>query len=1184
MTETAAASNATQVEESSGILAGLLPDVAAAVQRALVAAQEESTGPTRAILGVPDGAKASVIAALARLVEGPVVVISARPNHAATLFEDVQSWLSDDVERLLQRFPPRETVPYEHRSHDREAAHERLTVLTALAAGADPLILTDIQALGQRTSRPAGVLPELRVGGRLSLDEFVLALDAAGYRQASVVDEQGTFARRGGIMDVFPSTQAHPLRIELFGDEIDSLRRFDPRSQRSIETVQVASIDAATEAAFGPAGLAAGTEKLLISIRDGIGAMADAGQNDDTAERFARDLSLMEQDALPENLAFWTPFLAEGSFWEHLPPSSLVVWDEADDIQAHASELDELAQHARGELENRGEIPAGLPLPHMDAETVLAGLRERRPRVDLHRFGVDGAGTQTDAQTRRVGFQIADSYGGRLRELIEALRGMQTDGSRVVLTSQQAPRLAEVFSEYGLAVEERATLVEAPAAGMVTVVHASTPSGWRLPSAAGELILLSDTEIFGFQKQRRARPRTTAKHESFLEDLEPGDYVVHVEHGIAKFLGTVHEVVGGRELEYLELSYADSDRLLVPTDQLHRVQRYVGPSERAPTLTRLGTQQWARAKQRVRESVRELAEDLLQLYASRQVLPGIEHAPDTHWQMELEASFPYVETPDQARAVRDVKADMERSLPMDRIVVGDVGYGKTEVAVRGAFKAVGGGYQVAMLVPTTVLAQQHFKTFQERTAAFPVRVGMLSRFRTPQEQKEIVADVAAGKVDILVGTHRMLGKDVSFKNLGLLIIDEEQRFGVGHKETLKRLRQEVDVLTLSATPIPRTLHMAVTGIRDMSTIETPPEARLPITTYVMEADDQVVREAILREIERGGQVYFVHNRVRTIEAIARWLRELVPEAQFLVGHGQMPEVTLQRVMAQFIGLDISNVNTIVLHKAQLLGLAQMYQLRGRVGRGAQRAYAYLLYDRDHALTEVAQKRLQTVFDATELGAGFQIAQKDLEIRGAGNLLGAEQSGQIGAVGFELYTQLLSEAVEQAKARRERRKPVSTRRGPAVSVDLPVVAHLPPSYVDDVNARLQIYQRLAAVEDLSAVGEVEADLRDRFGDPPEPVLTLLQMVRLRCLAARLGAESLQTEEQAIVLRLVEGLTFPNESRVEQLPEGFSVGRTLLKFQPRRGQDDWLEALGAGLEQLGDLFPAGMEPLVTSDASS
>ncbi|HJN91193.1 MAG TPA: helicase-related protein, partial [Dehalococcoidia bacterium] len=539
-------------------------------------------------------------------------------------------------------------------------------------------------------------------------------------------------------------------------------------------------------------------------------------------------------------------------------------------------------------------------------------------------------------------------------------------------------------------------------------------------------------------------------------------------------------------------------------------------------------------------------------------------------------------------------------LPMDRIVVGDVGYGKTEVAVRGAFKAVGGGHQVAMLVPTTVLAQQHFKTFQERTAAFPLRVEMLSRFRSAREQREIVADVAAGKVDILVGTHRMLGKDVTFKNFGLVIIDEEQRFGVAHKERLKRLRQEVDVLTLSATPIPRTLHMAVTGIRDMSTIETPPEARLPITTYVMETDDQVVREAILREIERGGQVYFVHNRVRTIEAISRWLRELVPEAQFLIGHGQMPEEQLERVMTQFIegeadvlicttiiesGLDISNVNTIVLHKAQLLGLAQMYQLRGRVGRGAQRAYAYFLYDRDQALTEVAQKRLQTVFDATELGAGFQIAQKDLEIRGAGNLLGAEQSGQIGAVGFELYTQLLAEAVEQAKARRERRKPISRRRGPAVSVDLPIVAHLPLSYVEDVNARLQIYQRLAAVEESGAVGEVEADLRDRFGDPPGPVLTLLQMVRLRCISARLGAESLQTEEQAIVLRLAQGLTFANATRVGPLPEGFSVGRTLVKFQPRRGQDNWLQALEAGLDQLVALREdAGVEGEPASVASS
>ena len=905
----------------------------------------------------------------------------------------------------------------------------------------------------------------------------------------------------------------------------------------------------------------------------------------------------MERGALPRNLAFWTPFLAPSSVESHLPPDTLIVWDEADDIVAQARAVDEIATHARTELERRGAIPGNLPLPHLDATTLLSALDSRRPRIELHRFAVEGGfapegdAGDTPNSTSRVGFHAVDRYGGRLRELMDALRSMLDLGSRIVVASQQAPRLAEIFREYGLPLEESVQISQPPAPNKLSIVHTSVPSGWRLPADSrndnGETVLITDTEIFGFQKQRRAHTRRVTQHETFLDDLQPGDYVVHIEHGIARLVGTSHEKTGDREREYLKLAYADGDRLLVPTDQLHRLQRYIGPSERPPTLTRLGTQQWSRAKQRVRESVRELAEGLLDLYASRQVLDGIAHPSDGAWQMELEASFPYVETPDQARAVRDVKKDMESTLPMDRVVVGDVGYGKTEVAVRAAFKAVAGGRQVAMLVPTTVLAQQHYNTFTERMAAFPARIEMLSRFRTAQEQKVVVAELETGAVDILVGTHRILGRDVVFKDLGLLIIDEEQRFGVAHKEALKRLRQEVDVLTLSATPIPRTLHMALTGIRDMSPIETPPEERLPITTYVMETNDQVVREAILREVERGGQVFFVHNRVQSIEAVTNWLRKLVPEARFLVGHGQMPEHQLERMMKRFIndeadvlvcttiiesGLDIANVNTIIIHKSQLLGLAQMYQLRGRVDRGALRAYAYLLYDRDAALTETAQKRLQTIFDATELGAGFQIAQKDLEIRGAGNLLGAEQSGQIGAVGFELYTQLLTDSVEQVKARKDGRRPSSKRRGPSVAIDLPVVAHLPPSYIDDVNTRLQIYQRLAATESPESVDTIESDLRDRFGAPPPPVLTLLRTVRLRSLASRLGAESLQSEEGLIVLRLAEGLTFNRRQQRCPMPEGVTIGRTLLRYQIRRNRPNWLDVIEDVLKRLATLEAA------------
>jgi transcription-repair coupling factor (superfamily II helicase) len=582
----------------------------------------------------------------------------------------------------------------------------------------------------------------------------------------------------------------------------------------------------------------------------------------------------------------------------------------------------------------------------------------------------------------------------------------------------------------------------------------------------------------------------------------------------------------------------------------------------------------------VRRAVQDLAKELLELYAAREALPGHAFSPDTPWQHELEASFPYVETPDQLAAMREVKLDMERPRPMDRLVCGDVGYGKTEVAVRAAFKAVADGAQVAVLVPTTVLAQQHFQTFSRRLAAFPVRVEMLSRFRSEREQREIVQGLADGSIDIVIGTHRLLQKDVRFKNLGLVIVDEEQRFGVAHKERLKQMRREVDVLTLTATPIPRTLHMALSGIRDMSTIETPPEDRLPIKTYVTQFDERVVREAIIREIERGGQVYFVHNRVHNIEQVARKVRELVPEAEVLVAHGQMPEEQLERTMLRFVagdadvlvcttiiesGLDIPNVNTIIINQADRLGLSQLYQLRGRVGRGAVRAYAYLLYDRGRALSEAAQKRLQAIFEATELGAGFQIAMRDLEIRGAGNLLGAEQSGHIAAVGFDLYVRMLGEAVRrlQAVQRGEQPEPGDAQRPPVI-LDLPVSAFIPESYVPDLNVRLSVYQRMGEARTPEEVRALEEELKDRFGPPPRPVCELLFALTVRALARQARATAIQTEDGALVLRMEEGVDL-RAAGLAPAP-GLAVGHRMARLDLRVLGERWREALVQALERL------------------
>jgi transcription-repair coupling factor (superfamily II helicase) len=708
---------------------------------------------------------------------------------------------------------------------------------------------------------------------------------------------------------------------------------------------------------------------------------------------------------------------------------------------------------------------------------------------------------------------------------------------------------------------------EIPPKGSLTLVQGLLGEGWVI---ANETLLLTDAEVFGFIKQRRLVKRRPVPHHQFLIELTPGDYVVHVEHGIGKFAGVVRLGSDNGEKEYLLLKYAANDKLYVPTDQIERVNRYIGGGDHAPTLSRLGTQEWSRTKQKVRESVEEVAQELLALYAAREVVPGFSFSRDTVWQQELEASFPYVETPDQIEVQGQVKADMEKNKPMDRLVCGDVGYGKTEVAVRAAFKAVMDGKQVAILVPTTVLAQQHYSTFRERLEAFPVRIEVLSRFKTPREQQAIIEGLASGSVDICIGTHRLLQKDISFKNLGLLIIDEEQRFGVGHKEHLKKMRQEVDVLTLSATPIPRTLHMSLVGVRDMSTMETPPEQRLPIKTYVARYDERLIREAVLREMERNGQVFFVHNRVESIDYVADKLQSLIPEARIAIAHGRMPEAELERVMADFAqgksdilvtttiiesGLDMPNVNTLIVNRADRFGLTQLYQLRGRVGRGASLAYAYFLYEPGRMLTPTAEKRLKTIFEATELGAGFSIALKDLEIRGAGTLLGPRQSGHISAVGFSLYCRLLAEAVESQKARQagtpEKMRPSPL---PAPTLDLPLRAFIPEEYIADVETRLSLYQRLSRVDKLEQIETLKDEFSDRFGALPSEVQNLLYALKIKILAARAGIDSVTTEDGLIVIRLLEGMQFTPQQRELPLPDGVRMGVRQLSLS-YKGDKGW-----------------------------
>ena len=1148
-------------------------------------------GSARSIAGVSDAAKAAALAALVADERPPVLLLTGRPARAEVLAEEIAAWLgpsAGETPRVLL-FPERDALPYERLAPDRETVRDRLNAVVALAeerpcvvvasalAEERPcVVVASALALAQRTLSPDDVtraVLDLRPGQKLAMETFLRELGRLGYAMEPLVQESGEASRRGGIVDVFPPTERAPLRVEFFGDEIESIRTFSASTQRTSKAVD--------EARIVPA-----QELLPSAADDWLAPLSKLGLKkmpDEARERIEEELELLRDGASFKERDFYVQFLAPCSLLDHLPSGALLIVDEEADVQAAIEEAEAQGEATQKELEAAGEIPYGLP-PALETWPEARRQIEAAGRVlTLARWAMPEEGkAAADGDAVRLPFAGSGAFAGQLRKLAtEVAQGVQS-GQRFVIVSQQAERLAELLEEQDTHATVSGDLASPPP--NLSLVQGSLQEGWKLgadgpsPDGDGLLTLLTDSEVFGFVKQRRAPPKKAVNREAFLADLIQGAYVVHIDHGIGRFAGLIHRTIDGNEREYLELHYAEGDRLFVPTDQLDRVSRYIGPSDKHPAPTRLGAGDWQRAKQRARRAVAELAKGLLQLYASREVMPGYAYPPDTAWQAELDASFPYVETADQLAAINAVKHDMESPRPMDRLVCGDVGYGKTEVALRAAFKAVMDGKQVAILVPTTVLAQQHYNTFRERLAAFPVRIEVLSRLRSDAEQKRIVKSLPQGTTDIVIGTHRLLQKDIRFQELGLVVIDEEQRFGVANKEFLKEMRREVDVLTLSATPIPRTLYMALGGIRDMSTMETPPEERLPIKTYVSNADDRLVREAIARELERGGQVYFVHNRVHNIEMIAGKLRDLVPEASIGIGHGQMDERELARAMDDFThgrtdvlvcttiiesGLDIPNVNTIIINQADQLGLAQLYQLRGRVGRGAHRAYAYLLYEKNKRLTETATARLQTIFEATELGAGFQIAQRDLEIRGAGNLLGAEQSGYISAIGFDLYVKLLSGAVERMRALMRGETPPPESDESEVSIDLPLSAHLPPSYVPDLNLRLALYQRLSAADDPEAVDKISQEMVDRFGEPPPLALNLLYIVTLRSLSKLGGVQSIIADGATAVVKMEAGETLPAAALEESAPRGVRVGRTMLRVGLDEG---WQERLRRALKLL------------------
>jgi len=1058
-------------------------------------------GARGATLAVTTPAQAFVLAGLLRLgTRRPVLVVTPTGAGAAQLAHDLGVFTGNGTESAssVSVFPAWETLPFERVSPEVHTMGRRLQLLWELGGpdagdGTGPgIVVAPVKAVLQRlgpwrsAARPAVV----GRGDRIVVDELVAELVGLGYRRESIVEHRGELAVRGGIVDVFPSTADEPVRIDLWGDEVDRLTRFDVADQRSTDDLDRVEL-------YGCRELVA--DDAMRTRAAGLVGSAPWGRH-----QWDRIADGQQFDGMES----WLPWLVEGEelLCDLLGDDALVVLVEPRRVRDRAAELLDEESALADALADTWGLPDGVDAPrlHVPFDRLLADTTAAVVSLVPTAEGPDVPLVESRGWEPILG--DGTRMASQVRQLTEA-------GYSVVLctsTAGGAERLSGLLAEEGLLVPVAGPADDLSVAG-VRIVVAAVDRGFVLPGS--RVAVLAESDVTGRTRPHR-QARTRARPvDGFFDDLAPGSYVVHRQHGVARYGGMVTRTMGGATRDYLLLEYKGGDRLYLPTDQIELLTPYAGGD--SPSVNRLGGSEWQKARSKARAAVHEIAEELVALYRRRLEVPGHAFGPDTPWQAELESSFPFVETSDQLQAIEDVKADMERPQPMDRLVCGDVGFGKTEVALRAVFKAVQDGYQAAVLVPTTLLASQHAQTFADRVAPFPLKVALLSRFLTNAQAGEVLAGLADGSVDVVVGTHRLLGQDVTFRKLGLLVVDEEQRFGVSHKESIKAMAEGVDVLTLTASPIPRTLEMALTGIRDLSMVNTPPAARRPILTHVGEFEEAAASEAIRRELLREGQVFYVHNRVQDIDATADRVRKMAPEARVAIAHGQMDEGTLEQVVLDFwqgeydvlvcmtiveSGIDMPTVNTLVVDRADLLGLGQLHQLRGRVGRAGMRAYAYLFHPADRILSETAYERLRTIGDHTELGSGFKIALRDLQIRGAGNLLGRDQSGHIAAIGYDLYVQMVSEAVSELKGE-PRPQPID------LSVDLPDAAHLPPDYVEAEDVRLEAYRRLSAVRTVDEVEDVRAEWADRFGPLPAPAAALLEVALLRVECLRLGVDDL-----------------------------------------------------------------------------
>lgn len=1108
--------------------------------------------------GMTEGEKPFFASALAQAARRPVLLLSPTELVAKRHAQDIRQL------GLAAAALPSRDVQFSRAASSRENTWQRLQVLDDAICGRLQVLCVSADAaldrcLNAQAFQTAAL--SLHEGGRIAPAELIDRLLKLGYERVAMVEGRGQCAMRGAILDVFPPTELDALRIEFFDDEIDSIRRFDPISQRSIERVKKTRITPASECILSDTEAAARRFEAAIREHAGAAAAPDLRQSGiDALDDFFQDIdsqeaaaelaasAMMDAAEKPEppsrqkhhlddaellragypirTAPMWLNVLCDdtqtvAAYLER----PIVVVDQPDQVQTRAKARQNAYLSEWQEAALRGDaFPAqqALPLPYGE---LLSALKRHAALLlsDLSR----GLGQFQPSDALEFPSEPVMPYGGRLEPLKKDIAAWQAQGCAVALFTggeARGQRLLRALAQQGVAASYAQAAGRALKPGEVLLLPISVHKGFRNPAL--KLCVVSDSDLYGSAYQRSQKRHAAGEHIASFTDLKAGDYVVHEFHGIGIYDGVIQLSSEGVTRDYLLIRYLGNDKLYVPTDQFDRVQKFIGAENSPPKLNRLGSGAWEKQKNKVKAGLKELAFDLAALYAKRQTQQGFAFSRDLPWQQEFEDQFPYELTEDQQKSVEQIFADMESPRSMDRLLCGDVGYGKTEVALRAAFKAVLDGKQVAILAPTTILTQQHYGTMKKRFAGFPVTCEMLSRFRTPKEQADIVERLKSGKIDVIVGTHRLLAKDVQFKDLGLLVIDEEHRFGVSHKESIKHMKTKVDVLTLSATPIPRTLHMSLTGIRDMSLLETPPEERLPVKTYVTPYDDSIVLNAIRHEIARGGQVYFLYNRVHTIEKMYARLQALAPEARIAVAHGQMRENALEDVMLDFYagaydvllcstiiesGLDVPEANTLIVFDADRFGLSQLYQLRGRVGRSSRQAYAYFTVRRDKLLSEAAEKRLTAIREFTEFGAGYRIAMRDLEIRGAGDVLGPQQSGQLSAVGYDMYVKLIEQAVHEVQGVKETPE-LDTR------VELALDAYLPDTLVQDERLRIEIYKRIAMIEDEDSKLDIEAELVDRFGDIPRPVENLMLVAQLRAVTRRLGINHLFLKADGIHMRL------------------------------------------------------------------